>query len=311
MSEGPMTGPTTGPTPAAVTPAQPNFLYVGTSKAGSTWLFNALALHPDVYLASSKGLYYFDQHYGNGPEWYLRQFEGAGAQPAIGEISHSYLSSEPAAERIAELNPRMRLLACLREPVDRAFSDYLDLVKNGQHDGSFESALDRFPRLVDRGRYATHLQRYVDRFPREQLHISLFDDLGADAQAYADDVFSFLGVSRLLLPPGALQRRMPAGVPRSRTMAATTKRASRLVLRLGLRRLRSTVKRSAVVRQALYRSYADDRPTVDPALAAELRREFAVEVSALDALLGRPVSQLWGYAPGLPGSGDTVIDGAR
>jgi hypothetical protein len=293
-----------------MTTTLPGFLYVGTSKAGSTWLFNALALHPDVYLASSKGLYYFDQHYENGREWYLQQFKGAGAEPAIGEISHSYLSSEPAAGRIAELNPRMRLLVCLREPVDRAFSDYLDLVKNGQHDGSFETALERFPRLVERGRYATHLQRYIDRFPREQLHVSLFDDLGADAQAYADDVFSFLGVSPLRLPPGALQRRMPAGVPRSRTMAATTKRGSRLVLRLGLRRLRSTVKRSAVVRQALYRSYTDDRPTVDPAVAAELRREFAVEVSALDAMLDRPVSKRWGYVSGPTGSGDTVSDGS-
>lgn len=288
-----------------MTATLPDFLYVGTSKAGSTWLFNALALHPDVYLASSKGLYYFDHHYENGRDWYLQQFEAAGAERAVGEISHSYLSSEPAAGRIAELNPAMRLLVCLREPVDRAFSDYLDLVKNGQHDGSFETALERFPRLVDRGRYATHLQRYVDRFPREQLHVSLFDDLGADAQAYADDVFAFLGVSPLLLPTGALQRRMPAGVPRNRTMAATTKRASRLVLKLGLRRLRSTVKRSAVVRQALYRSYKDDRPTVDPALAAELRREFALEVSALDALLDRPVASRWGYAPDPTDAGGT------
>ena len=276
----------------------PTFLYIGTSKAGSTWLFNALAVHPQVYLASSKGLYYFDQHLDRGEDWYLRHFAAATDEVARGEISHSYLSSPGAPDAIAAMNPRMRLLACLREPVDRAFSDYLDLVKNGQHDGSFEQALERFPRLVDRGRYATHLQRYVDRFGAEQLHVSLFDDLRADPQAYADGVFGFLGVDRLELLASALQRRMPAGRMRNPAAAAAAKRASRLVLRLGLGRLRSRVKRSTAIRQALYRPYTDDRPTADPATAAQLRTVFAPEVRALDDLLATPVSVRWGY-PGV------------
>ena len=280
--------------PAAST--MPNFAYVGTSKAGSTWLFNALAGHPDVHLASNKGLYYFDQHFGRGSQWYLDQFRAAGDKPAVGEISHSYLSSPEAAARIAEFNPDMRLLACLREPVDRAFSDYLDLVKNGQFDGPFTAALEQFPRLLDRGRYATHLRRYLDLFPRAQLHMSLFDDLRADPQAYADEVFSFLGARRLELPPADLKSRMPAGRPRSSAVAAAAKSASKLAKRTGLRGLRSRVKRSVVVRQALYRPYKDDRPTVDPALAAELRLGFADEVLQLDSILGRPVSELWGYA---------------
>ncbi|MBA3232551.1 MAG: sulfotransferase [Propionibacteriales bacterium] len=273
----------------------PNFLYIGTSKAGSTWLFNALAIHPDVYLASSKGLYYFDQHFGNGPEWYRAHFTGDEGKRAVGEISHSYLSSPAAADRIAVAYPDMRLLACLREPVDRAFSDYLDLVKNGQHDGSFETALERFPRLIDRGRYATHLQRYVDAFPRHQLQVGLFDDLRADAQAYADDVFAFLQIQRLELPSAALKGRMPAGSPRNANAAAAAKASSRLVKRIGLRRLRARVKRSVVVRQALYRPYADDRPTVDPGVATELRGVFADEVERLDTLLSAPVTQMWGY----------------
>lgn len=272
----------------------PNFLYIGTSKAGSTWLFNALSIHPEVYLAASKGLYYFDSHFDNGTEWYLRQFAGA-EHKAVGEISHSYLSSPEAAVRIAALNPAMHLLVCLREPVDRAFSDYLDLIKNDQFDGSFEAALDRIPRLVERGRYATHLRRYVDEFPCDQLHVGLFDDLQTDPQRYADDVFAFLGISGLALPPAALQRRMPAGVARSAASAAAAKRASRLVLKLGLRRLRSRVKRSALLRRMLYRSYKSDRPVLQPDVARDLRRRFAAEVADLDDLLGMPVSERWGY----------------
>jgi hypothetical protein len=288
------------------TSAIPNFAYIGTSKAGSTWLFNALAGHPDVYLASDKGLYYFDQHFDNGQQWYLDHFRAAGNQAAVGEISHSYLSSPQAAARIAELNPGMRLLVCLREPVDRAFSDYLDLLKNGQFDGPFPAALEQFPRLLDRGRYATHLQRYVDLFPRQQLHVSLFDDLRSDPQAYADEVFGFLAIPRLDLPPADLKSRMPAGTPRITAVAAAAKSASKLAKRTGLRRLRSRVKRSVLVRQALYRPYKDDRPTVDPVLAAELRLGFADEVLRLDSMLGRPVSATWGY----PGSPQPAADGS-
>jgi len=280
---------------AAALTTVPTFLYIGTSKAGSTWLFNALAVHPQVYLASSKGLYYFDQHLDRGEDWYLRHFAAAADQPVRGEISHSYLSSPGAPAAIAAMNPRMRLLACLREPVDRAFSDYLDLVKNGQYDGSFEHALERFPRLVDRGRYATHLQRYIDQFGTKQLHVSVFDDLQADPQAYAEGVFGFLGVDRLELPASALRRRMPAGRMRNEAAAAAAKQASQLVQRIGLGRLRSRIKRSTAVRQALYRPYTDDRPTADPATAAQLRTVFAPEVRALDDLLPTPVSVRWGY----------------
>jgi len=274
----------------------PNFAYIGTSKAGSTWLFNALARHPEVYLASSKGLYYFDAHFDRGRQWYLDQFASADSRPAVGEISHSYLSSPDAAARIAEFNPDMRLLACLREPVDRAFSDYLDLVKNGQFDGSFEAALERFPRLVDRGRYATHLRRYLDCFPAEQLNVSLFEDLREDPRAYADEVFGFLGIRPLELPTADLKRRMPAGTPRNPVVAAGAKSLSKLAKRAGLARLRSRAKRSVLLRQALYRPFRDDRPMIDPGLADELRRSFADEVLQLDAMLGREVSRLWGYS---------------
>lgn len=275
----------------------PTFLYIGTSKAGSTWLFNALALHPDVFLASSKGLYYFDSHFDRGHDWYLGHFKAAGTYPARGEVSHSYLSSSEAPGRIHELNPDVRLLVCLREPVDRAFSDYLDLRKNNQYDGPFESALTEFPRLLDRGRYSTHLRRYQELFPRAQILVQLFDDLKADAQGYADEVFSFLQVDPHELPPADLKSRMPAGTPRSAALASGAKSASKAVKRVGLGRLRSRVKRSAIVRQALYRPYREDRPTVSAATAAELRQVFSEEVAALDGLLGLPVSRRWGYDP--------------
>jgi hypothetical protein len=272
----------------------PDFLYIGTSKAGSTWLFNALSVHPEVWLASNKGLYFFDAHYDRGLDWYRRQFEGADRR-AVGEFSHSYLSSDEAPARIAAYSPTMRLLVCLREPVDRAFSDYLDLVKNNGFAGSFTEAVEQYPRLLDRGRYATHLSRYLQHFPTGQIHVGLFDDLTSGPQEYADDVYDFLGLERVVLTAGDLRERMPAGRPRNATVVGLAKRASRVAAATGLRRWRSRIKRSTMVRSALYKQYRDDKPRVDPTLAAELRRGFVDEVAQLDELLGRPVSERWGY----------------
>ncbi|WP_151081405.1 sulfotransferase domain-containing protein [Nocardioides cynanchi] len=274
----------------------PDFLYIGTSKAGSTWLFNALAVCPDVWLASNKGLYFFDAHYERGVDWYRQQFQDAEGR-AVGEFSHSYLSSPEAPPRIAAYSPSMRLLVCLREPVDRAFSDYLDLVKNNGYTGSFTDAVVQHPRLLDRGRYATHLSRYLEHFPMSQIHVGLFDDLKTGAQAYADEVYDFLGLDRLMLSEGDLKARMPAGRPRNAAVVGLAKRASKGAASLGLRRWRSRIKRSTVVRSALYKQYRDDKPRLDPSVRDELRAGFADEVARLDHLLGRPVSQTWGYDP--------------
>jgi Sulfotransferase domain len=272
----------------------PDFLYIGTSKAGSTWLFNALAVSPDVWLASNKGLYFFDAHYERGVDWYRDQFRDADGR-AVGEFSHSYLSSREAPARIAEYAPSMRLLVCLREPVDRAFSDYLDLVKNNGFTGSFPDALEQYPRLLDRGRYATHLSGYLEHFPISQIHVGLFDDLKTGPQAYADEVYDFLGLERVALSAGDLRARMPAGRPRNAALVGAAKRASRVAASVGLRRWRSRIKRSTVVRSALYRQYRDDKPRLDPSVAADLHQTFAEEVARLDDLLGRPVSEVWGY----------------
>jgi len=276
----------------------PDFLYIGTRKSASTWLYNILAIHPQVYLPASKGVYFFDQHFANGHEWYLSHFAGATHEVAVGELSHSYLSSPDVPERIARVNRQMRLLACLREPVDRAFSEYLDVLKNGRFDGSFEAALDRFPILLERGRYATHLHRYIETFGREQLLVQLLDDLREDSQGYAAKVFDFIGVDCIRLPPVAMRGRMPASEPRNRAVASAAKRASRLATRIGLQRVRSRVKRSAPIRHALYRPYTkDDRPQLDPQIAAQLKAEYAPEVQALDSLLGTSTASRWGYQP--------------
>ena len=99
-----------------------------------------------------------------------------------GEFSTSYLADPLAPERIHEHYPGVRMLVCLRNPADRAFSNFLNDVQAGTlpPDARFYEVLGSHPEYLAQGAYATQLQRYLDRFPRESLLVLLYDDLERD-----------------------------------------------------------------------------------------------------------------------------------
>lgn len=274
----------------------PNFLYIGTSKAGSTWLYNVLDNHPDIYMAPGKAIYFFCNHYAKGFDWYSKHFEAAGQQKVVGEVSHNYLYSPEACRRIAALNSDMRLMACLRDPVDRAFSDYLDGLKNGQFEGSFEEELERVPSLIDRGRYARHLACYVEQFGLQRIHIGVFDELGANPDDFARKLFRFLKVEERELPRAQQKKIMPAGKPRSKLFAQLAKKASHTARSLGLRKLRGKIKTSRLARDILYRPYTpEEKPQMAVETRLRLRQMFRDEIVALDLLLKTDFQQRWKY----------------
>jgi hypothetical protein len=274
----------------------PNFIYIGTNKAGSTWLYDVLARHPDVYMAPGKGLYFFSKHYERGLDWYRGHFEEVGDERIVGEVSHSYMYSDDVWKRIAEMDPEIRLMVCLREPVDRAFADYLDGVKNGLIHGDFETELEREPPFLQRSHYSRYLAPYVEQFGLDSIHVAVFDELSADPNAYAKKIFAFLGIEELDLAPAQREKMMPAGTPRSRLVAGLAKKASHTARALGLRGLRGRIKRSRTVRNALYRQFkSDEKPRMLLETRARLRERFDEEVTHLDDLLRTSLRGTWGY----------------
>ena len=113
----------------------PNLIYIGPDKAASTWFFQLFRAHPEIFVTPAKDVYFFDRYFDKGLDWYAQQFEGGEGHQVVAEISHDYLISPIAAERIRETLPNTKLMVCLREPCDRAFSCYLHMVKSGQFSG--------------------------------------------------------------------------------------------------------------------------------------------------------------------------------
>jgi len=202
----------------------PDFLVLGAQKAGTTALYAYLRWHPAITGPSWKEVSFFDRHWWRGESWYRGQFPLRSGGRLVGEASPSYLFHPLAPQRVHALVPGARLIAVLRNPVDRAYSHYQHEVSLGREPLSFEAALaaeeertrgevERLvadPRAfsaawwdhtyVARGMYAEQLARWLAVFPPEQLLVMRSEDLGEHPDTTYREILSFLGA-----PPHSLQ----------------------------------------------------------------------------------------------------------
>lgn len=227
----------------------PNFLIIGAAKAGTNALYHYLRQHPQVYMSPWKEPKFFafesEADLGfraaNGKDApvnasvildqgeYERLFDDArDGELARGEASTHYLYVEKSPPRIKALIPDAKLIAVLRNPVDRAFSSYQHLVRDDLEPLDFGAALDAEPqriaehyaylyRYTDMGFYSEQLDRYEKTFPENQLCVLLYDDLRSNPEATCRRIFSFLGVDENFVPDmsGEYNR---SGLPRHRVM---------------------------------------------------------------------------------------------
>jgi len=180
----------------------PNFLVIGAPRSGTTWIEKNLRAHPDVFLPARKELHFFDRDYARGMDFYSEYFSGWKGQKAVGEASPDYLSgSETGGADIAALIarhlPGVRLIASLRNPVDRVYSRFWNAKAKFDHNKglSFEQKLREKPEFLEEGCYADHLGRYLRAFSRDQMLILLYDDLLADGQGFMRTIYEFLDIN--------------------------------------------------------------------------------------------------------------------
>ncbi|MDJ1172835.1 sulfotransferase family protein [Roseofilum capinflatum] len=228
----------------------PNFLLIGAAKAGTTSLYYYLKQHPEIYVPSgySKEPDFFalegEPLEYPGPEGtfkmndrvtdldtYRSLFDPVTTQKAIGEASTVYIYSEKAPERIQHYIPDVKLIAILRDPVERAFSHYLYWASQGfepHTNFDFNQAIQAEETRISqgwshnwhyirRGFYYTQLNRYFDRFDASQIRIYLYEDLIKDKLAVAQNIFEFLGVDRTFTP-NFTKTHNKTEVPKNRTV---------------------------------------------------------------------------------------------
>jgi hypothetical protein len=265
---------------------QPSFIVVGPPRTGTSWLRKVL--EPYATLPSpSKETRFFDLHYHRGPTWYDWHFPRDRKGP-IGEIAPTYFASSEARARIAETLPRAKIVFTFRNPIERAVSLYRLKRAYGMFRWSFDEALRKDPELINSGLYGSHLSGWQECFPREQLLVSIYDDLVTSPQAFVDRITAFIGLSPITVSQSQLQRvysseRMTQ--PRSyiATRAATS--VANWCKSRHLDQLVESVRESALLN--LFLGGGESLPTISPSTLAELAETFRPEVDTLESQLAR------------------------
>jgi hypothetical protein len=272
----------------------PNFLIIGAPKAGTTSLYDYLRAHPDVFMPTLKEPRFFGYEgapgAGDRKKWpvqsraeYEALFAGAGDAAAVGEATPHYLFYPKAALRIAEALPGVRLIASLRNPIDRAYSVYQMNLRNKQANAGvpFARALESDANLQET--YHGPLARYFEAFPRARLKIVLLDDLEAAPERAVREIFAFLGVDPGFAPD--LSRvSNPGGLPRSKLLHQVMNDRR---LREGARRL---LPAGATEWLKALRSRNLRKGALPPEDRAAARAFFEADIRATGALIGRDLS---------------------
>jgi hypothetical protein len=236
----------------------PNFLVIGAEKCGTTALYHFLKQHPQIYMSPIKEPHFFcfeghrpgieEENPNNVPrrlpgprheptdhitdiDAYRSLFQQVSGKTAVGEVSPAYIYFPKAVKRIQHYIPNAKLVAILRDPVDRAYSNFLHCVALGREPlTDFAQALEEeeirvrnnWPSMWHykrKGLYYHQLKRYFDAFEQDQIKVYLYEDLKADPSGLLRDIFLFLEVNPSFVADTSGQHNI-SGVPRNRALHA-------------------------------------------------------------------------------------------
>ena len=291
----------------------PNFFVVGAGRCGTTSLHRFLGEHPEVFVCARKSPNHFAAHIPQ-PTWetpvaramsrqwvadgdaYRSLFDDVGPEVAIGDVSPVYLQALDIAPRIHSACPDARIIAILRDPVDRAHSHFVGRQRDGiETYADFAERVDlelssplpvdvAFGHLLGCGRYHHFLAPYLRYFGADRVKVLVHDDLINEPAALLKDIFTFIGVDPEF-DPDMEARLNRTGVIRSRSARAAWTRS--VGVRTALRphvpeRVRTFVGRGFLTHI--------DKPLLDPQLRRRLVEVYRDDIAALEAMLDRDLS---------------------
>jgi len=181
----------------------PNFLCIGAQKAGTTWLYENLRCHPELFLPEERVLNYFDQHFGSSLRDYYQHFEN-GTDLIKGEVMPDYgLLPWWKIKWLRRVQPDLKLLFIVRDPIDRAWSharmSYGTLHHRELSTVSSKEFIYHFrnPLSINKGNYLKILTKWKKYYPNSAFCILFYDDIESNSEELLNQVFSFLGVSNM------------------------------------------------------------------------------------------------------------------
>jgi hypothetical protein len=269
----------------------PDYIVLGAAKAGTSSIYRYLDQHPDVFVPTPKELKFFTGSGEHDVREYARYFAPNTDKKITVEVSSDYLySGESTPRTIKKIIPDVRLIAILRDPVERGFSDFCMDVRRGKQQKDYRKALrGRFRfRYRDQGLYHKQLSRYIDVFGRDRIAIFFFEDLKRDTTGFMRGFYRHIGVTDNISARGQFNK---GSFSRSQHVQALLQRPNpmRWAVKALLSPFLNAEKRQRLRSRLLALNKAP-KPRIDPELRKELVEFYRDDILKLQELTGRDLS---------------------
>ena len=273
-----------------------NFVGLGAQKSGTSWAYTCLYEHPEVCIPVKEIHFFSRPRYAEGKEWYEAHFKKCAEGKLRGEWSTSYLYSEEAPERIHECYPNAKLLAILRNPAHRAYSQYRNAVRSGEIEKSktFLEYSAEEKSVWDQGLYAKQLKRYFALFPKEQILVLIYEDLKKDPVAFMCRIHEFLGIKPDFVASMINEEVNIARTPSFVWVDRVVHHISEFLRKNGLDKFVHTVRRTGLTELIRKVNTAEGAKKPEEQFDASAGKAYVAEdVSKLSVLIGRDMNKEW------------------
>lgn len=289
----------------------PNMIVVGAPRCGTTSIFQYLRQHPEIYLPVRKELHYFSylslEKNSSGPgdkgvletlckdiDQYRTHYQDVKMEKIVGEVSPSYLYYSNVGEKIQRELGQVKIIVSLRNPIEKAYSQYMHLVRLDLEPLDFYAALQAerermnqhwgdIWRYAESSLYADRIEAYMQRFGRENVHITSLEKFASDPNGAISDIFTFLKVDPSFVPDMRVYNR--SGNPRFKMVGQFFARPNALksmIKQIVPERIRVPLRLSILNWNSL------EKDEMDANAKAFLIDYFKEDDQKLEALLGRP-----------------------
>ncbi len=282
---------------------------IGAAKSGTTWLSDCLREHPQVCMSEPKEVNYFNEsispadtllykykrnpHFRKSLQWYFRHFSHSKPDQLKAEFSVIYLSDKTAPVKIKETFPDVKLLVCLRNPIDRAYShywmyhSYFKVEKR-----SFEEAINHDTMYLDAGFYSQQLKHYLSFFDKSQIHLILFDDIKANPESEFKKVCEFLNIDSTFVPSALRKKSNESKISRFKKFPIITESISRTLSLLKLGFLLQGIRKLGIKKFIMaLGTKKTSYPPMNPETRPYLFNLYQRDIEDLQSMLNRDLSK--------------------
>jgi hypothetical protein len=297
----------------------PNFLIIGVQKAGTTSIYNYLKQHTQVYMSPIKETNFLSTDTANNSpsqettttkygrkkiltlEDYAELFEGVTDEIAIGEISPNYLVNYPTViKQIKHYIPDAKLICILRNPIDRAYSDYLmhirDAITTKSKSRTLSEQIKYSPHkssILRKGFYYEQLKHFFAEFDQKQIRVYLYDDLCKEPVKFMQEIYDFIGVDHNFIPDTSKKAQV-AEIPKNKLFNEILRTENPLrVLSRNFLKIFLPLEARQIIRNKLIKSNLTDKTQIPPLTTEEkkqLLELYREDISKLQDLIKRDLS---------------------